>query len=183
MRVGPATLAAALALVPIAAPANAALFEFDCDVPANRYSSVSSQGDQLLSISGIITPISYRSGKFEPVAGALLGDSDGANTTTFQLVATSRRPKHLVILTNIKRGEDVRSGQVGTIRADEPVPFSMSLSESGMVQITIADQTFNHEFMPLSSGKEMLFCSTGQFKFSEIAFSGRISDAPERLSP
>ncbi len=60
----------------------------------------------------------------------------------------------------------------------------MSLSEDGTVLLTIADQAFDYEFQPLRTGKEMLFCSTGQFKFSNVAFGDdRSADGQETPTP
>ncbi len=36
--------------------------------------------------------------------------------------------------------------------------------------LTIAGKSFSAKFIPLPGGKAMAFCSTGQFRFSDLLF-------------
>ncbi|WP_156678677.1 hypothetical protein [Sphingomonas profundi] len=150
--------------------ANAAPLSFDCDVPPDHYSSVSEDVTGLMTISGTVKLVQMRSGNNVPVAGARLVSADGKNSTGFQLIAGSAHGKQFSIVLNTKRGDDLRSSTVGQIGAGGAVTFSLSLSESGQVTLLIDGASFNADFIPMPSGKEMAFCSTGQFKFSDLTF-------------
>ncbi len=72
---------------------------FDCDVPPDRYSSVTQDVNGPMMISGTVEPVEMRSGDNLPVAGARLDSVDGQSRTGFQLVAPSARAKqfHIVL--------------------------------------------------------------------------------------
>lgn len=151
--------------------ANAAPLSFDCDVPPNHYSSVSQDVSGQMTIGGTVDPVQMRSGNNLPVAGARLVSADGKISTGFQLVADSTHSKQFNIVLNTKRGDDLRSNTVGQVGIGGEIPFSLTVSDLGKVTLFISGTTFNDDFIPLSSGNEMVFCSTGQFKFSNLMFS------------
>ena len=150
--------------------ASAAPLSFDCDVPPNHYSSVSQDVNGQMAISGTVKAIEMRSGKNLPVAGAGFVSADGVNGTGFQLVAASARANKFDILFNTNCGGDSKRKTVGQIGAREAITFSLSVSELGKVTLIIEGTSFNADFVPMSSGNEMVFCSTGQFKFSNLTF-------------
>ena len=153
------------------APAYAAATAFDCDVPPDHFSSVSQDVASPLAIKGSIQVVQMRSGKNLPLAGATLASSDGNNSVGFQLVAASTSAKQFDIVLNIKRGGNLKRSTVAQIATDGSVPFKLSLNDTGKATLAIGGGNFSANFIPLSSGKQMVFCSTGQFKFAGLFFS------------
>ncbi len=151
--------------------ANAAPLSFDCDVPPDHYSSVSQEASGQMTISGTIESVQMRSGNNLPVAGARLVSADGKSSTGFQLVADSAHAKQFNVVLNTQRGEDLQSHTVAQVGIAGTIPFNLAVSESGTVTLLISGTAFNVKFMPISSGNEMAFCSTGQFKFAHLMFS------------
>lgn len=64
--------------------------KFDCDVPADRFASVSQETAGPLAISGTVALILAREGKYLPVAGARLVSSDESRSVGFQLLHPPR---------------------------------------------------------------------------------------------
>lgn len=153
------------------APAYAAAIEFDCDVPRDRFSSVSQDIVGPLAIKGSVQAVQMRSGKNLPVAGARLVSADGNNSVGFQLVAASVKAKKFDIVMNIKQGDDLRRGTVAQIATDASVSFNLSVDDTGKATLAIGESTLEASFIPLSGGKAMAFCSTAQFKFAGLIFS------------
>ncbi len=167
-----ASALSALTMVSDMCVANAATIDFDCDVPPNHFSSVSQETTGPLGISGLIELKEMRSGENLPLAGARLVSADGTLSTGFRLMAASPRAKQLDIKLNTKRGEVINEVVLGQVDAKASVPFNFSLSEAGKVVLTIGGSTFGADFIPIVNGKEMAFCSTAQFKFTKLLFSG-----------
>lgn len=153
------------------APAYAAATAFDCDVPPDHFSSVSQDVAGLMAIRGTVQVVQMRSGNNLPVAGARLVSADGNNSIGFQLIAASARAKKFDIVLNIKRSDDFKRSTVGQISADASIPFSLSVDKTGRAMLSISGNEFSVNFIPMSDGKEMAFCSTAQFKFSGLLFS------------
>jgi hypothetical protein len=163
----------ALTILLLAYPtfANAAPLSFDCDVPPDHYSSVSQEASGQMTIGGTVELVQMRSGNNLPVAGARLVSADGKSSTGFQLVADSVHAKQFNIILNTKRGDDLQSNTVGQVGIGGSIPFSLTVSDLGKVTLLISGTAFNADFIPILSGNEMAFCSTGQFKFSNLLFS------------
>ncbi len=153
------------------APALAAPIAFDCDVPPNHYSSVSQDVAGSIMIGGTVQAVEMRSGNNLPVAGARLLSADGNDSVGFQLVAASARAKQFDVILSTKLGNDVRQSTVAQIPADPSIRFSLSLNKAGSAVLAINRTEFSASFMALPTGKAMAFCSTGQFKFSDLSFS------------
>jgi hypothetical protein len=151
--------------------ASAAPLGFDCDVPPDHYSSVSQDASGQMTISGTVEPVQMRSGSNLPVAGVRFTSPDGKSSTGFQLVADSPRARQFSIVLNTRRGDDLRSNTVGQVGIGGAIPFSFTLSDSGKATLLVSGTIFNTDFVPMPSGTEMAFCSTGQFKFSNLIFS------------
>ncbi len=153
------------------APAYATATAFDCDVPPDHFSSVSQDVAGPLAIKGSVQVVQMRSGNNLPVAGARLVSSDGNNSVGFQLVAASASAKQFDVVLNVKRGSNLKRSTVAQMATDASVPFKLSLDDTGKATLAIGGNNFSANFMPLSSGKQMVFCSTGQFQFTGLFFS------------
>ena len=153
------------------ASALAAPLSFDCDVPADRYSSVSEDLTESPAITGTVEAVQMRSGANLPVAGARLVSADGSNSVGLQLVANSTHAKLFDIVLNTERGNNLQRRTVGQVDAKVAIPFSLTLSATGKVTLLIGTSIFNADFVPIPAGKAMAFCSTAQFKFTGLAFS------------
>lgn len=149
----------------------AAPLSFDCDVPPDHYSSVSEDIVGSPTISGTVAVVQMRSGKYLPVAGVRLVSSDGINRVGLQLVAQSMNAKQFDVVLNTERGDNVQRTKLGQVDSSVSIPFQLSLSADGKVTLTIGTSSFNADFVPISVGKAMAFCSTAQFKFTGLAFS------------
>jgi hypothetical protein len=153
-----------------AAPSHAAGIAFDCDVPADRFSSVSQPVSGPMKIEGSVAVVQPRAGANLPVAGATLASADGKDSVGFQLVMASPRAKDFDVVLNLKRNGRLERGSVTRADTGAPLPFSLVLGHEGNVTLTIAGKSFSTEFMTLPEGKAMAFCSTGQFRFSDLIF-------------
>jgi hypothetical protein len=154
----------------------AAPLSFDCDVPPDRFSSVSENLTGSPAISGTVEVVQMRSGNNLPVAGARLVSADGINSVGLQLVAASAHAKQFDIVLNTKRGDNFQRNTVGQVDAGAAIPFSLSLSGTGKVALLIGTSSFITDFIPIPIGKAMAFCSTAQFKFTGLEFSTRSTE-------
>lgn len=148
--------------------ASAAQIAFDCDVPADRFSSVTGSASTPTRIEGVVSVSELRRGSNMPVAGARLVDGDKRKSVGFQLLPKSRGSSEVIL--NLNDGGGLKRQTVGEVSSNGPVRFSLSISESGAVELKIGEQSFTASAAPLVSPTWMAFCSTGQFKFSELAF-------------
>jgi hypothetical protein len=148
----------------------AAPLDFDCDVPADHFSSVTQVGHDPLTIKGTINAVQLRSGNNLPVAGIRIVSSDGLYSTGFRIIASSPRAKTMVIKLNTKQGNKFEESTNGEVDAKAAIPFVFSLSETGEVTLNIGAANFNASFIPIANSKVMAFCSTGQFTFTGLIF-------------
>lgn len=160
-----------LALVACASPTLASPLKFDCDVPPDKFSSISQEIEGVSSITGTIQVIELRSGKNLPVAGARLVSADGTSSVGLQLVADSVRAKTLDVVFNRKRGESIEREVVGQIDLGSPIRFGLAVSPVGQATLTVNGSAYDAGFVALPVGTAMAFCSTGQFKFSDLRIS------------
>jgi len=150
---------------------SSAPIDFDCDVPADHFSSVSQDLSGLLTISGSVRVIVMRSGYNLPVAGARIVSPDGKSSVGFQLVAASSHAKQFDVVLNTERGGDFKRRTVAQGPAQTAIPFRLSLADSGKATLVIGSMAFDADFHPLTSANGMAFCSTAEFKFTGLAFS------------
>jgi hypothetical protein len=160
---------AALAAAASPSLAFASTISFDCDVPADRYSSVSQDADGQLSVRGLVKLVAARSGANLPVAGARLVSSDGKSSAGFQIVGSGSKPDHFDVVLNLNKNGDLKRYAVGQIDTEATIPFTIA-SQEGRITLDVGGKKVAGDFMPLSGGKMMVFCSTAQFKFSDVAF-------------
>lgn len=162
-----AALWAAMQLTP--PPALAATpIDFDCDVPADHFSSVSQDASGPVVIKGTVLAVQMRSGNYRPLAGVRVTSADDMNIVGFRLIDSSSRAKHLDVKLNMMQGRDLKEVTEGQVSAEVALPFTFSFSESGQVTLSIGGSIFQASFMPFANAKVMVFCSTGQFKFTDI---------------
>jgi hypothetical protein len=142
--------------------------DFDCDTPADHFSSVSQAANGSATVKGTILPVVLRAGNNLPLAGVRIGSPDEANSVGFRIIAPSSRAKKLDVKLITKQGEDIKEALVGQIDPKAAVEFSVSLSGSGEAMLVIAGGSFKVNFVPILVSKAMAFCSTGQFKFVNL---------------
>ncbi|KQX26316.1 hypothetical protein ASD39_03620 [Sphingomonas sp. Root50] len=123
-----------------------------------------------MKIEGSVQLVRTRSGANLPVAGARLVSSDGNNSVGFQIVVPRPRATRFDIILYLKRGDDMKRATVTQLETEASVPFNLSISDTGKVALAIGGKDFNADFIPLSAGKAMAFCSTAQFKFAGLLF-------------
>jgi hypothetical protein len=122
-------------------------------------------------ISGMVKAEELRSGDNLPVAGARLVSPDGTHIVGFQLVAASAKSKQFDIILNTKRNDLIQQENFGQVAVIESIRFNLSVSNTGKVTLLIGVKSFNAEYVPILESNAMVFCSTAQFKFSEVVFS------------
>lgn len=147
---------------------------FDCDVPADHYSSVSQEANGPLVISGMVKLVAARAGDNLPVAGARLVSSDGQDSAGFQLVANSSKPTRFDVVLNLNKNGELKRYSVSQIGIDSIVSFRLVI-DAERVNLTVNKKTVEGDFIPLTGGKLMVFCSTAQFKFTEVVFGTNLS--------
>jgi len=152
--------------------------KFDCDVPADRFSSVSEETAGALAISGTVALIQAREGNYMPVAGARLISSDGNRRVGFQLVAPSVHRTEFNIIFNIDAGDGLKQYTMGQVDMQTPARFSLAISDAGKISLAIGDKSFDGGSLALSGGKIEVLCSTGQFKFSDLNFGNPAEPTP-----
>lgn len=155
------------------ATAFASPFGFDCDVPPDHYSSVSQDLTGSPTLGGTIEAVQLRSGKSPPVVGARLASADGANGIALQLVAETAGAKQFAIVLNVKRGKTVQRSTLGQVATSAAIRFSLSIAANGKATLLINGNKFDADFIPIRASKAMVFCSTGQFKISDLRFMDR----------
>jgi hypothetical protein len=161
------TVVSALAAV----PAYADQLDFDCDVPADHFSSVSQSVTDGGRVSGLIRLDQMRKGRALPVAGVGFFDPEKQAIAGFQLVASDAYGKSLDIMFNVAHDGGLQKEKVGEIDASSAIAFDISLSSSGKVALTVNGREFQAGASAISSGRAMAFCSTAQFKFTNLLFS------------
>ncbi len=154
-------------------PVYAQTLDFDCDVPENRFSSVTATINGAPMMSGNVRAVEMRSGKNLPVAGGRFVGVDGLASLGFQLIAPSHKASKLDIVLTLNRGNNPERYMAGQIDAAMQIPFSLSLTAAGSVSLQIGGQEFTAEFMPMPQSNAMIFCSTGQFKFTGLSLTSK----------
>ena len=152
--------------------------KFDCDVPADRFASVSEETAGALAISGTVALVLAREGKYLPVAGARLISSDESRSVGFQLVAPSANRTEFNIIFNINAGDGLKRYTVGQVDLQSPAHFSLAISDAGKISLAIGEKSFDGGTLVLNGGKIMVLCSTGQFKFSDLNFGNPAEGSP-----
>jgi hypothetical protein len=163
-------LGAAISIL-AAVPACAAELEFDCDVPADHYSSVSQDVVKGGGVRGTIRVDQMRKGNNLPVVGAGIFGPEKRAIAGFQLVAADAHAKSFDILFNVSHDGDVKTGKVGEVDVSSAIAFDISLSVTGKAILTVNGNQFQGDASAISGGRAMAFCSTAQFKFTNLIFS------------
>lgn len=85
------------------------------------------------------------------------------------MVADGSSAKQLTVIFNGTHSSIAR--QLGKVSRSTPIPFSLKLSETGKATVNIGGYTAEFDETALSPAKASVFCSTGQFKFSDVKFT------------
>lgn len=169
---GKAIFALATAIFTMAAiPTYAAQLEFDCDVPADHFSSVSQDVANGGGVSGTIRVDQMRKGNNLPVVGAGIFGPEKHAIAGFQLVASDTHANRFDIIFNVAHDGDSKKGKVGEVDTSSAIAFNISLSASGKAVLTVNGSQFQADASAISGGRAMAFCSTAQFKFTNLIFS------------
>lgn len=99
------------------------------------------------------------------------------------MAAPSSDAAEFEVVININRGDGHGSEVIGTTPTAETIPFSITLHENGDASVEIRDYKYATKFVPLTKGKGVFFCSTGEFQFSELAASTSINRPSAPYSP
>ena len=162
---------AAAAMVLFALPQAAQAMTFDCDVPADRTSSVQLNFTAAPLIQGIITAHEFRRAQFNPVAGIRVQSPDDSASALLQLAELPEDPGKLTLLVTISSGVEMSRRKVALVEINGQIPFSLRITPEGAVLGEVAGQTFNANVGALNNGLINMFCSSGQFKFSNVTIS------------
>jgi hypothetical protein len=162
---------ATVSSISAAFPASATQLEFDCDVPADHFSSVSEDMAGGGSISGTIRADELRKGNNLPVVGAGIFGPENRAIASFQLVAKDYRTKRFDIVFNVYHEGGVTRNNVGDVDAESAISFSISLSNIGQAVLIVNGTQFKADAFPVPGGRGMAFCSTAQFKFTNLVFA------------
>lgn len=154
-------------------PHPASALSFDCDVPADRHSSVSEEFDGPgQTVGGTVELIEGRRGKFVPVASVRLSSADDQTRAVLRLIAPDANGNSFdIVLTTRSEGGKSAESNLGRVTLDRPTPFRIELSSAGRLMATIGESSFGVDFQPIASGKAMILCSTGQFRFHALNFT------------
>lgn len=165
----------------LTSPARATPLSFDCDAAPDRFSSISQALDGSAAVTGTLTTKEMRTGGYLPVAGVRFFSADDKNGTGFQIVGDVDRPGLFDVILNIWRDGVLTSDPVGQVALTAPSPFEFGLSATGLASLRIGGTHFETKFMPMREGKVMVFCSTAQFKFTDLDFT--VGNTERRSEP
>ena len=158
-------------LLTLAGPALAAPIDFECDVPPNRASSVDqSLPGPAVSMTGTLSIILARAGRFPASAGARLSSADGSTTLTLQLVGSGEAKDGTFAVTlTAKTPTATTRTPLGTLPAGAAnIPFTLTVDATGAATATLAGWIHKAMLHPLTAPRARLFCSTGQFAFKGV---------------
>ena len=164
-------LAAACLTILSAVPAQAAPLTFDCNAPADLATGMSNAAQMPPAISGTITPNRSRPGRALPMVGAQLVSPDGQSEVGFVLTLPEPTSLYMDVALVVRRGGQTDNRRVGQIDVRNPIPFRLFVDPSGNANIEIQGRGFNSGFVPIVTGSESVFCSSGQFTFTNLRFS------------
>lgn len=150
----------------LAGQASAAPIAFDCDVPADRFSSVTGNPVVRGQISGSVDIVELRKGNYLPVAGVRLTSLDETQSVGFQLASKGRNAFDVVL--NVNDGTGLKRASVGELSVNGAIAFSLKAADSGDITLEVAGQSYRHTATAMALSTATVFCSTGQFKFSGL---------------
>ncbi|MGB7408371.1 MAG: hypothetical protein WA908_07685 [Pontixanthobacter sp.] len=164
-------LAAFAFAIGMGATAQAAPLTFDCNAPTETASAIANAAQMPPAISGTITPNRARPGRQLPMVGAQLISPDGQSEVGFVLTLPAANSQFMDVSLIVRRGSQSDNRRVGQIDVNNPIPFRLYVDPAGVANIEIQGRSFNSGFVPIVSGTESVFCSTGQFTFTNLRFS------------
>ena len=164
-------LAVSVMAVCFSVPAHAAPLTFHYNAPGDDAAALENVAQMPPAISGTITPNRSRPGRDVPTVGARLASPDGQNEVGFVLTLPAPQSQFMTVSLIVRRGTQIDNRAVGQIDVNNPIPFQLFVDPSGNATIEIQGRAFNSGFVPLVSGTETVFCSTGRFTVSNLRFS------------
>jgi hypothetical protein len=149
----------------------AEVYNFDCDVPAARFSEWSrTLRATPVTVSGTVQLIEPRQDvRWWPIASILLSGGDGVKKTGLRFMLARETPDQLEILLQgpDNNAQRVVLGYVSWRKG--PVPFSVSIDAVGNLTVSAADSTRTARLANFELAKLKLSCSTAQFKFVDVS--------------
>lgn len=155
----------------LAQNASAAPLAFECNAPSDTTSSVANIAQMPPAISGTISPKRARPAQTLPTVGAQLISPDSASEVGFILSLPAPNSQVMDVTLIVRRGAQSDNRKVGQIGVNEPIPFSLYVDRGGTATVTIGAQSWESEFVAIAGGTEAVFCSSGQFGFTNLRFS------------
>jgi hypothetical protein len=150
----------------------AAPLNFDCDVPSDHYSSVSQEADASTIISGTVRLVEMRAGKYLPLAGAKLENAEGNKSVGLQIVAASDRALQFDVILNLNDDGEQKRYLITRVEVKEAITFKLYMEGSKII-VAIGSDSVASEIAAFPVRKAMIYCSTAQFKFSDLLFAAQ----------
>lgn len=164
-----ATLASAV-LLP--AESYAAPMTYECDTPANKFSSIDVPIDSKnFTIRGAITPDGFSKGQFLPVANIHLSALDGTGGVWLRLVAPSAGSKQADVIVETKLKAKPMKKTIGKISLGESLIFSISVLPDSTIDMDVGGQQVKLKSDLAGPSKLSISCSTGEFNFANLEWS------------
>ena len=143
-------------------------FQFDCDVPAGNVSDwVGTFLPDLQRISGRIELIEPRTHKhWFPAASVFLVEGENKFGLQLYLDRKNQDVLQVAVLRPVDKGGRTVIATVPWKR--NPIDFSLSLLETGDVEVEVAHATVPLKVARFKADRIALSCSTAQFKFIDV---------------
>jgi hypothetical protein len=151
----------------LSASAQAAPFDFDCDAPSDRISTVTQIVKGTQPISGTVTPLAHRQGKNPSLAGVQLMAVDGKSGIALQFVIPSPQAPNLDVRVVMLLGGQQTTTPIGTAAVGKPDThtFSLSLAANGKATAFIDGKAVAINFPYIDQARASVLCGSGQFAF------------------
>lgn len=157
---------AAASLAPVAA--QAAPMTFECDAPTGRYSSMIVPIGSTVGVVGTLTAAAFRPGNEQSLGGVVINSTDGLNMVGFHLVLPTADAKELNLVLVAKNAGKLDRRLIRTVPLGGSVPFSLVLPAGGRGRLVLGETPVGVAFANLTSGNAIVFCGSGQFRFTGL---------------
>lgn len=143
-------------------------FEFDCDVPAGKVSDwIGSIVPRVQHVKGSVELLEPRDHeRWWPLASVFL--LEGTQQVGLQLFRDRQQPEKLQVAALRPQSEGGRSVLTSVPWEGLPIEFALSVTESGEVELTVADKATLLGVNKIDVERLALSCSTAQFKFKNV---------------
>lgn len=152
--------------------AHAGPINYDCDTPADKFSSLDISTDTTrFIVKGKIAAAVFRAGKYLPVANVHVGAPRGSDGVLLRLMAPSGTAKQAEIIVQTMQGSKPIKRVLGQILLGESLDFSIEVLPNAAVNLTVNGQQMSLKTEFASSSNLTISCSTGEFKFDNLEWS------------